>query len=417
MCNINLGIDFPGAKVIKTEKDQRGNLLITVETTEDHVACRICNKKIYKQHGVYRERKLKHLPAFGTNTFIIYSPHRYICEDFQDNPTTTATPSWHSQNGLHTTEYENHLLMELVNSTIADVAIKECITEDAVLRVVIRRIASKVNWNDIKSLGVIGIDEISLKKGYKDFVTIITSRVDGKITLLAVLDGRKKAIIKGFLKEILIKLRKTIITVCIDMYDGYINAVNEVFKGKVMVVVDRFHVAKLYRTELDKFRQKTLKQLKQELTIQQYDQIIGATRILRKVNECLTEDEKRIVNLLFSYAPELMEAYALAIKLTQTFNTHLSKEDAVVKFNEWIALGSKSKLICFNKFITTLRKWKNEIANYFVNRHTSVFVEGLNNKIKVLKRRCYGIYNLKHFFQRLFLDLSDYQLYAVKIEV
>jgi transposase len=66
--------------------------------------------------------------------------------------------------------------------------------------------------------------------------------------------------------------------------------------------------------------------------------------------------------------------------------------------------------------IKTLKKWKNEIANYFVNRNTSAFVEGLNNKIKVLKRRCYGIYNLKHFFQRLFLDLSGYELYARKRE-
>ena len=112
-----------------------------------------------------------------------------------------------------------------------------------------------------------------------------------------------------------------------------------------------------------------------------------------------------------------MEAYSLAIQLTQTFNTHLSKEAAIIKLNEWILLVSKSKLVCFNKFIKTLKKWKNEIANYFVNRHTSAFVEGLNNKIKVLKRRCYGIYDLKHFFQRLFLDLSGYELYATKIGV
>ena len=288
MCTINVEIEFPGAKVVKTEKDKFGALLITVETTEDHVACKICEKEIYKRHGVDRERQLKHLPTFGTHTYIIYSPHRYICEACQNNPTTTATPSWHSRNGSHTTEYEDHLLMELVNSTIVDVAIKESVTEEAVLGVVNRRIASKVNWNNIKTLGVIGIDEISLKNGYKDFVTIITSRVNDKITLLAVLNGCKKAIIKGFLKEIPAKLRKTIITVCVDMYDGYINAVKEVFKGKVMVVVDRFHVAKLYRAELDKFRQKTLKQLKQDLTTQQYEQIIGATRILRRANECLT---------------------------------------------------------------------------------------------------------------------------------
>jgi transposase len=69
------------------------------------------------------------------------------------------------------------------------------------------------------------------------------------------------------------------------MYEGYINAVKEVFKEKAMVVVDRYHVAKLYRGELDKFRQKTLKRLKQELTGKEYEQIISATRILRRANE------------------------------------------------------------------------------------------------------------------------------------
>ncbi len=42
--------------------------------------------------------------------------------------------------------------MELVNSTIVDVAIKKCITEDSILGVVTRRIAGKVNWKNIKSL-------------------------------------------------------------------------------------------------------------------------------------------------------------------------------------------------------------------------------------------------------------------------
>ena len=245
-------------------------------------------------------------------------------------------------------------------------------------------------------------------------MTIVTSRINKKITLLAILKGREKATIVGFLENIPNKLRKTIVAVCVDMYEGYINAVKEVFKDKVMVVVDRYHVAKLYRRELDKFKQKILNQLKQELTEQEYKQIIGATKILRRAYECLTDDEKRIVSLVFSYSPELMEAYSLAIKLTQTFNTHLTKEEAKIKFDEWILLVNKSKLTCFKKFIATLKKWKNEITNYFVNRHTSAFVEGLNNKIKVLKRRCYGIYDLKHFFQRLFLDLSGYELYAIK---
>ncbi|WP_414718152.1 transposase [Thiocapsa sp. UBA6158] len=49
-----------------------------------------------------------------------------------------------------------------------------------------------------------------------------------------------------------------------------------------------------------------------------------------------------------------------------------------------------------------------EITNYFVGRRTSGFVEGLNNKIKVIKRRCYGMTSLKHLYQRVYLDLDGY---------
>jgi transposase len=105
-----------------------------------------------------------------------------------------------------------------------------------------------------------------------------------------------------------------------------------------------------------------------------------------------------------------MEAYRLAIKLTHIFNTHQTKNEALIKFEEWISLVKKSKLTIFNKFIKTFRKFKNEISNYFVDRSSSGFAEGLNNKIKVLKRRCYGIFDVKSLFQRLHLDVSGYDI-------
>jgi len=53
-----------------------------------------------------------------------------------------------------------------------------------------------------------------------------------------------------------------------------------------------------------------------------------------------------------------------------------------------------------------------EIPNYFLARHTSGVVEGLNNNLKVLKRRGYGIFNLPPLFQRIFLDLEGYRGFA-----
>lgn len=88
----------------------------------------------------------------------------------------------------------------------------------------------------------------------------------------------------------------------------------------------------------------------------------------------------------------------------------MKREEALMKIQAWIKEVKQSKLICFNKFIKTLSKYKQQVINYFIDRNSSRFFEGLNNKVKVLKRRCYGIFNLKHFFQRLHLDISGYSV-------
>ena len=67
-------------------------------------------------------------------------------------------------------------------------------------------------------------NEIALKKGHKSYVTMISCRVNGIIRILAVLEGRKKATIKAFLKSMPKRLKKTVEAVCVDMYTGYINA-------------------------------------------------------------------------------------------------------------------------------------------------------------------------------------------------
>ena len=72
----------------------------------------------------------------------------------------------------------------------------------------------------------------------------------------------------------------------------------------------------------------------------------------------------------------------------------------------------RSGLDCFDKFIVTLKEHMEIITNYFTHRSNIGWVEGLNNKIKALKRRCYGIANPISLFRRIWLDLSDYEVFA-----
>ena len=85
------------------------------------------------------------------------------------------------------------------------------------------------------------------------------------------------------------------------------------------------------------------------------------------------------------------------------------KNDAKRALRAWETRVRDSGLTCFDNFLKTLHRHWEAITNYFVDLLTSGFVEGLNNKLKVLKRRCYGISNLDHFFQRIFLDLEGYR--------
>lgn len=125
-----------------------------------------------------------------------------------------------------------------------------------------RHVNEEVDWDKIKMIDALGIDEISLKKGHKDYVTIITGYLLGTVRILGVLEGRKKETVEEFFRKIPERLRKTVKYVCSDMYDGFVNAAYSVFGKDVKVVIDRFHVAKKYRGCLDDLRKKEMRELK-----------------------------------------------------------------------------------------------------------------------------------------------------------
>ncbi|MCK5323154.1 MAG: transposase, partial [Desulfobulbaceae bacterium] len=105
-------------------------------------------------------------------------------------------------------------------------------------------------------------------------------------------------------------------------------------------------------------------------------------------------------------------AYNLCNDLTEIFEKDISKKEAKIEIDDWKNQVKESGLSCFKTFIKTLDKFSDGILNYFTDRQTSGFVEGLNNKIKVIKRRCYGITNIKHLYQRIHLDLEGYAQFA-----
>jgi transposase len=304
-------LDIPDVTIESVTTNRVGHIEITVKSTVEGTPCHQCGKMTTKFYGEDHEITLRHLPILGRKTSVRLRPKRYQCPHCHGNPTTTQRLSWYTPRSAYTRAYEEQILLSLVNSTVEDVSIKEDIGYEAIMGIIDRHIERDINWEDIIRLDVIGLDEISLKKGHRDFVAIITGRIEAETIILGVLPDRKKATVKAFLSGIPQRVRQTIHSVCSDMYEGFVNAAKEVLGKRVKIVIDRFHVAKLYRSRLDRLRKQELKRLKQTLSEEEYGQLTGAMWALRKQEEKLTEKDKAILACLFAYSPCLKTAYEL----------------------------------------------------------------------------------------------------------
>lgn len=202
------------------------------------------------------------------------------------------------------------------------------------------------------------------------------------------------------------------------MWEGYINAIDEFINENDDVtaspVVDRFHVAQNYRDDFDDLRKKELRRLKKELPPATYeDDCKGLLWPLRKNHSALNPDERQALRRLFAHSPALHRAYTFREELTAIFNQKLSVDKAEHRLQAWIRKVERSSLDNFDGFLKTLRNHFQHIVNYFAHRITSGFVEGLNNKIKVITRRCYGIRNVSTLFQRFWLDLNGKERFSL----
>lgn len=411
MTQINLPLDIDSLNIIAQNTDKNGNIILDVVSKNRHSTCHKCGKLATKPNGMAPIRLIKHLPIFDTPVYLRIKPIRYSCEDC-DNATTTEQYDWCDRNASTTKGLENYLMRSLIHSTIEDVSKKEKIGYKIVQSILNRQVKKEVDWSTVDNLETIGIDEISMKKGYQDFVTVVSSKKkDSSPIVIATIPGRLKEDVQSFLESIPMHLQNTVQHVCTDMYDGYVNAAIEVF-GVQLLVIDRYHVAKLYRKPLDKLRIKEMARLKSELSQEDYAKLEGMMWILRKKHECLSEADKSKLEVLYKHSPILKKAHSHALRLTHIFNTHDHRKSAMAKINRWIASVEKSTLTTFDSFIKTLKKYQPYIGNYFKDRKNSGFVEGLNNKIKVAKRRCYGFIKTESLFQRLFLDLQGFEYYA-----
>ena len=213
----DLDLELPDVEVLRSFRDNKGDYIIELRSTKKSGICRKCGKVIRYFKGYDEWITIRHLPILGREVYLKIRPRRYQCLECDNEPTTTERFLWRDSGKNYTKTYRDHVLRCLINSSVEDVCLKENLGEKHVEAMLSESYFGQNPLDNISYIGTLGLDEIALKKGHRDFVVIVSSHFEGRTQLLGVLPDRKKETVLEFLKLIPDTVKNTINDVATDM--------------------------------------------------------------------------------------------------------------------------------------------------------------------------------------------------------
>lgn len=371
---------------------QKGIIFIHAHPKDDCKRCQTCGSKKIKLRQISGKRVIRDRNIFGKQCYIIVYPRRYKC--FNCNKTFTEKFDFVGRNKTYTKRYAEWIHKIASKTDLNFVSELEGIGYKKVESIFYSLSKRKIETQKALKFDKIGIDEIALKKGHKDFLTVISDLTDCKP--IAVLKDRSKDSLNEFFDGMDKKIKNMIKEVSIDMWEPYYDVINEHFP-RAKVVIDRFHVQQNLNKALTKVRRK----IQKDLTDKQKEAIKGSRWILVKNIESLNEEEKKKLDDVYRSCEVLKKYHQAKEEFRKIFDKVNNRDYARKRINKWIENIHQKNLYHYSKFIKTLENWKSQILNYFISKTTNGFVEGLNNKIKLLKRIGFGFTNIEHFSLRI----------------
>lgn len=208
------------------------------------------------------------------------------------------------------------------------------------------------------------------------------------------IDSHKQEDIIETLLDWPLELREQIEEVSVDMWGGFPKVIHTVFP-KARVIIDRFHVMKAVNEDLNQ----VIKQNRQRF---KHLKIKHAKYLLLKNKSALNEEQEAQVEQILGCSRRLRKAYELKESFRDIYESHQTSEDARIEFKKWMTKAAS----LYGDSIQTIKNHLDGICNYFINRTTSGVMEGINNKIKVIKRQAYGFTNFDNLRARLLACFS-----------
>jgi transposase len=344
-------------------------------------------------------RCVRHLDVWGKKTFLHFLSRRFKCDQC-DKIFTEELPFVDSHR-RQSTAFEMHVYQSCITSTRKSVAVREGLSQSTVKEIFNRLAALKKSAGADGLTRVLGIDEISLKKRHKQFVLVI-SDISRKC-ILAVLPDREKQTLENWIESLSAPKRKAIRFVSIDMWRPYYHAVRDKLP-QAKVVVDRFHVMKQLNTRLTQLRTKYQKQCDPETQ----KALKGSRWIIVRNRSELSKKQADQLNTILELCPELRTLYLLKEEFRMIFEKIKCRKKAARFLDTWCLKAKCTGDKYLAKFLITLKNWRSQILNYFIERITNGFVEGTNNSLRAIIRMAFGYRNFENFKLRALAGFSDF---------
>lgn len=350
-------------------------------------------------HG-WRERRWRHLDTCEFQTWIIAKVPRV---KLSDGKVVTVKVPWAAPHGRFTVAMESQIIETLLACrTITSAAKLLGLTRDQVDAVMKRAVQRGLSRREATPLELVGLDEKALRKRHR-YATILTDLISGHVIDIG--NGRTKEAAVELMNSLPSEQTQSIEAVAMDMWQGYISAVEETLP-EAAIVFDRYHLKAHLNQAVDKVRRGEHRRL----SAQGRDILKGSKYEFLKHHEDLrTKASSRLRKLL---KENLETGVAWSIKeLFDHFWSYRRRAPAMRFLYDWIDLAAESAMAPLEKVASMIQTHFAGIMNYINFPITNASAEGINSRIQTLKSAARGLPSFELFRTRILFFLGGLSLH------
>lgn len=357
-------------------------LHISIELPRKKHICPACGSATDYVHD-YRMQTIKDVPL-ARNTFLHLRKRRYRCtcgkRFFEKN---TFLPRYY--------RVTSRLVAEIIHAFEKVVPAKEIGCHYNVSAMTAMRYFRCVNHKPTELPEVLSLDEFKGNSGGQKYNSIVADPRNHKV--IDILPNRYENDLIRYFSQF--ESRKNVKYFVCDMNPHFRQVGKICFKNAV-VVADRYHVIRQAYWAMERVRKN--EQNKLSTSFRKYFK--KSKYLLTRPIEKLTGEEASKLALMLEISPRLADAYRLKNEFLTVIRSKSSAEGRK-KLVDWLSSVEVMDLPEFRDCTKAYHNWFKEILNSMDVPWSNGFIEGCNNKTKVLKRVCFGMRNFRNFRNRI----------------